>query len=168
MHAPDARIFVSPEGGCMWFRLMDWVCDDCYAGFTTKRYSPKPFNENEYTHSKIRYDHFLKTYAENETVQLGGPTRGWAGQVCAASEKIINDAGSITIPVLVLQAGDDTAVTPEGQNEFCDNLKKETGKACFGGGPVPFERAKHELFIESDDYRIPAISRILDFYSRVE
>ena len=168
MHAPDARIFVSPEGGCMWFRLLDWVCYDCYAGFTTKRYDPKPFKENEYTNSEVRYDHLLKTYAANETVQLGGPTRGWAGQACAASEKIINDAGTITIPVLVLQAGDDTAVTPEGQKAFCDNLKKDTGKACFGGGPMLFEGAKHELFIESDDYRIPAISTILEFYSNVK
>jgi lysophospholipase len=147
---------------------MDWICDDCYAGFTAKRYNPKPFEENEYTHSEIRYNHLVKTYGENKTVQLGGPTRGWAGQACAASKKMIDEAGKITIPVLVLQAGDDTAVTREGQNEFCNKLKKETGKACFGGGPKRFDGAKHELFIESDDYRTPAISMILKFYSSVE
>jgi len=171
MHAPDARILVSPEGGCLWFRLMDWICKDCYAGFTDKPYNPEPFEANEYTHSEVRYAQLLKTYANPENVEhvpLGGPTRGWAGQACAASAKMLKDTGEIKIPVLVLQAGADTAVTPEGQDKFCSNLEKETGWPCFGGGPITYEGAKHELFIECDEYRIPAITAILDFFSKVE
>lgn len=168
MHAPDARILVSPEGGCWWFRLMTWICYDCYAGFTAKPYKPEPFAENEYTHSEKRYNHLLKTYAENKEIQIGGPTRKWAAQACAASSKMLKNTGSIKIPVLVLQAGADTAVTPKGQNTFCKNLEKETGISCFGGGPIRFEGARHELFIESDEYRIPAITAILDFFSKVE
>ena len=144
---------------------MDWVCRDCYAGFISKRYNPKTFADNEYTNSEIRYAHLLKTYSENEKVQLGGPTRGWAGQACAASAEMLENTDKITIPVLVLQAGNDTSVTLEGQNTFCKNLKKETGNSCFSGDVIKFKGAKHELFIESDEYRIPAISAILDFFS---
>jgi lysophospholipase len=168
MHAPDARILVSPEGGCLWFRVMDWLCDDCWAGFFAKPYKPKTFADNEYTHSEIRYQHLLKTYKENANVQLGGPTRGWCGQACAASPKMLNNTKEIAIPVLVLQAGADTVVTPEGQNTFCHNMKRETGNSCYGGAPKRFDGAKHELFIESDEFRIPAISAILDFFSRVK
>ena len=128
----------------------------------------KTFADNEYTHSETRYQHLLKTYEENENIQLGGPTRGWCGQACAASPKMLNNTKKIAIPVLVLQAGADTAVTPEGQNTFCQNLKEETGNSCYGGAPNRFDGAKHELFIESDEYRIPAISAILDFFSSVK
>jgi lysophospholipase len=81
---------------------------------------------------------------------------------------MIKEAGNITIPVLVLQAGADTAVTPQGQNRFCEKLKQDTGRPCYGGQPIRLEGAKHELLIESDDYRIPAITQILDFFSAVE
>jgi lysophospholipase len=168
MHAPDVRILESPEGGCWWFRLMDWLCYNCWAGFVPKPYEPKTFADNEYTHSEVRYQHLLNTYQEHNTVQLGGPTRGWCGQACAASPKMLDNTKNITIPALVLQAGTDTAVTPEGQNTFCQNLKEETGNPCYGGAPQMFDGAKHELFIESDEYRIPAISTILDFFSRVK
>lgn len=167
MHAPDARILVSPEGGCLWFRSMSWLCGDCYAGFTEKPYTPQPFDENEYTHSKVRYDHLLKVYSENKTIQLGGPTRRWAKEACTASKTMKENAGSIKIPVLVLQAGKDTAVTPEGQNNFCKSLKEQTGRSCYSGAPVRFDEAYHELFIESDDYRVPALTKILDFFENL-
>jgi lysophospholipase len=168
MHAPDATILVSAEGGCTWFRWLDWACKDCYAGIKAKPYSPKPFSENEYTNSKNRYKHLLKIYSENTEIQLGGPTRGWAGQACAASKKMLDNVGSIRVPVLVLQASEDTAVTAKGQNDFCNNLKRVTGNECFGGKPIEIKGAKHELFIESDKYRNLAISTILDFYRTIE
>lgn len=168
MHAPAINILGSPGIGCWWFRLMDWLCDDCWAGLLPNPYEPKTFADNEYTHSEVRYRYLLKTYRENETIQLGGPTRRWCGQACAASPKMLDQTKSITIPVLVLQAGADTAVTPDGQNTFCKNLKEETGNSCYDGKPIPFNGAKHELFIEADEYRIPAISAILDFFSQVK
>lgn len=168
MHAPSIKILGSAELGCWWFRAMDWLCYNCWAGLLPDPYKPTTFADNEYTHSETRYQHLLNTYQEHETIQLGGPTRGWCGQACAASATMLDNTKNITIPVLVLQAGADTAVTPKAQNTFCENLKKETGTPCYGGGPKPFEGAKHELFIEADEYRIPAITTILDFFSRVK
>ncbi len=168
MHGPAINILGSSKLGCLWFRAMDWLCYNCWAGILPDPYEPVPFADNEYTHSETRYKHLLKTYEENENVPLGGPTRGWCGQACAASSTMLSNTKTITTPVLVLQAGDDTAVTPEAQETFCQNLKEETGKACEGGGPKRFEGAKHELFIESDRHRVPAITAMLDFFSSVK
>jgi lysophospholipase len=168
MHGPAVRILGSSKAGCLWFRATDWLCSNCWAGLLADPYEPTPFTDNEYTHSETRYQHLLKTYQEHEPVQLGGPTRGWCGEACAASATMLKNTKAIQIPVLVLQAGADSAVTPEAQDTFCRNLKEETGTPCYGGTPKRFEGAKHELFIESDKYRIPAISAILDFFSGVK
>lgn len=168
MHAPSIKILGSSEAGCWWFRAMDWLCYNCWAGLFPDPYKPTTFADNEYTHSETRYQHLLNTYQEHETIQLGGPTRGWCGQACAASVTMRKDTKAIQIPVLVLQAGADTAVTLEAQDTFCENLKEETGKPCYGGAPKRFDGAKHELFIESDEYRIPAITAILKFFSQVK
>lgn len=168
MHSPAVKILGSSEIGCWWFRLMDWLCYNCWAGILPDPYKPITFADNEYTNSETRYQQLLKTYEENQNVQLGGPTRGWCGQACAASSTMLSNTKTITTPVLVLQAGADTAVTPEAQDTFCQNLKEETGKSCAGGGPIKFDGAKHELFIESDHYRNLAISTILDFFSTVK
>jgi lysophospholipase len=165
MHAPNAKILISAESSCLWFESTDLVCKDCYAGFVPKPYNPQPFEGNEYTHSSERYTIFRDAYRKDPQVQLGGPTRAWAAQACAETAILASDARRIRIPVLVLQAGADTAVTPEGQNEFCASLLKSTGHACYQNGPIRFEGARHELFIEADEYRIPALNTILDFFA---
>jgi lysophospholipase len=169
MHAPVVKILGSTEVGCWWFELTGgWLCPTCWAGLLPDPYKPATFADNEYTNSETRYQHLLKTYQEHKTVQLGGPTRRWCSEACAASATMLKNTKTIGIPVLVLQAGADTAVTPEAQEEFCKSLKAETGIPCYSGKPIRFDRAKHELLIESDEFRIPAISAILDFFSSVK
>lgn len=167
MHAPNAKILVSAEAGCWWFRLMDWLCRDCYAGFAAKPWVATPFEANDLTHSPVRYARLMRAYSANTEVQLGGPTRGWAGQACAAGAKAVAQADRVRIPVLVLQAGADTAVMPDAQDAFCSRLASEPGRGCVGGRPLRFEGAWHELLIEADRWRIPAIGAILDFFASV-
>ncbi len=128
-------------------------------------YKNTPFADSELTHSEIRYRRFRKAYDENAQVKIGGPTSHWVAYACDAAKDARENAAKVTIPVLVLQAGEDTAVTPEGQNEFCENLKLGGQNECDGGSPFVIEGAYHELFIEKDEYRIPALSKILDFFS---
>ncbi|RKZ57543.1 MAG: lysophospholipase [Candidatus Parabeggiatoa sp. nov. 3] len=122
--------------------------------------------EHELTHSQIRYKIFRDLYEANPTVKLGKPTSHWVAYACDAAKEARNNADKIVIPVLVLQAGLDTSVTAKGQNEFCKNLKAGGKNECDGGRPYVIEGAFHELFIETDKYRRPAITRIFDFFNR--
>jgi lysophospholipase len=163
MHAPNARILSNADDGCKWFKSAEGLCKDCYAGLLPRPYKTKVYKGNDYSSSEVRFREFRDIYENNPDIRLGGPTRHWVAESCRASDQLIADAGKIRIPVLVLQAGEDTAVTPEAQNAFCKSLADQTGKTCLTGKPVRFEGAQHELFIEADRFRIPALNLILDF-----
>ncbi|HFU74579.1 MAG TPA: hypothetical protein ENK65_03400, partial [Helicobacteraceae bacterium] len=76
---------------------------------------------------------------------------------CKASQEVVKDANKIEVPFLLLQAGDDTIVNPEPQEAQC----KAAGKFCSG---YLVEGAYHELLVESDRYRVPALTAILNFF----
>ncbi len=125
------------------------------------------FNKDNdwFTHSEIRYKKFfIELPNENLSVRLGSPTNHWVAYACDAAEAARENAAKISIPVLVLQAEKDTAVTAKGQNKFCANLKK-AGKQCYGGSVVIIKDAFHELFVEADEFRIPVLTRIFDFFN---
>ncbi len=167
MHEPDAAIIYSAKGGCAVFRKSHKIFDTKYAGrlVTRKPYKRTPFEKNKLTHSRVRYTIFRDAYDEHDQVKLGGPTTGWVAEACDAGDLVRREAAKIKIPVLVLQAEQDTAVTPEGQNEFCENLGKSGENQCEGGAPQVIAGAYHELLIEQDAFRIPALTRILDFFA---
>jgi lysophospholipase len=168
MHQPNAKIMFSADSSCLYFRLTGWFLSESWAGFKPNPYSHGPYDEktNGYTHSPERWAQVLKVEDAHPNVRLGGPTRGWASEACAASSTLLAETAKISAPVLVLQAGADTAVMAEGQNEFCTALQRNTGRTCDGGAPQRIEGARHELLIEADQYRVPAMSRILDFFGR--
>ena len=118
------------------------------------------FQENDLTHSKVRFEIMKAAYAKEPETIVGGPTRKWLKEACRWSEISVMDAGNITIPVLLLQAQNDTAVTPKAQEKFCKNVAKN----CKG---VLIEGAYHELFIEEDSIRQKALSAILGFITRI-
>jgi len=168
MHQPNARIIFSADSSCAWFKLSGWAFSTAWAGFVAKPYAHKAYDpeRNIYTHSPQRWERVLQGEAEHPEVKLGGPTRGWADEACTASDDMIDEARLVTTPVLVLQAGEDAAVTREGQDRFCAALAQGGQNRCETGKPVRFEGARHELLIESDAYRVPAMNAILDFFAR--
>lgn len=165
MLEPNAKIFLSVESSCAWFRMTSWLCPSCYAGFTAKPYDPPASAPNEYTHSDERWQAVLKEYSANKDAQLGAPTRRWAAEACAVPARMLEDAGKVQIPVLLLQAGGDTAVVNSAQDAFYAALPKP-GRQCHGrdGGPVKIPGAMHELFIEDDPYRVTALNEVLAFF----
>ena len=168
MLEPNAKIFVSAQSSCWWFKNTSWLCPTCYAGFLSKPYQQTAGTKKDYTHSDERWEEVLRVFATNPSAKLGGPTRRWAAEACASSNPMLEQAGDVRTPVLLLQAGDDQAVVPDAQNAFCEKLKAATGKTCNGpgGGPLKIPDAAHELFIEADQYRVPALTAILDFFSK--
>ncbi|WP_447773767.1 alpha/beta fold hydrolase [Aeromonas veronii] len=123
-------------------------------------YQDHGFVDNGLTHSQSRYQAFRQIYGQHPQIKLGGATAHWIYQGITGADAAIADAGAIKTPLLVLQAGDDSVVDNAAQDRFCTIAK------CEGGKPLRIEGAWHELFIESDDKRQPALTAVVDFFAR--
>ena len=123
-------------------------------------YQDHGFADNELTHSHSRYQAFRQIYEQHPQIKLGGATAHWIYQGITGADAAIADAGAIKTPLLLLQAGNDSVVDNAAQDAFC------TKANCEGGKPLRIEGAWHELFIESDDKRQPALTAMLDFFAR--
>lgn len=131
-------------------------------------YAPKKFSDNEYTRSEVRYERLLQQVADAPQIRLGSPTHGWFANACDAAEKARGQSDRIRQPVMVLVAGDDGIVDGDGPAEFCRGLAgaaRARGCDGQGGGPVTIPGALHELMIERDTQRSPALQRVLQFYA---
>jgi len=118
------------------------------------------FEENDLTHSKTRFEIMKKAYKKEAETRVGGPSKKWLKEACRWSAISVKKAKLIKIPVLLLQAELDTAVTPQAQEVFCKAVKN-----CQA---YRIEGAYHELFIEEDMIRQKALSAIFDFISKIE
>ncbi|MFL9693382.1 alpha/beta fold hydrolase [Aeromonas veronii] len=123
-------------------------------------YQDHGFADNGLTHSQSRYQAFRQLYEQHPQIKLGGATAHWIYQGITGADAAIADAGAIKTPLLVLQAGNDSVVDNTAQDRFCTIAK------CEGGKPLHIEGAWHELFIESDDKRQPALTAMVDFFAR--
>jgi lysophospholipase len=156
-------------GGEKVTRLLAWanrripmMAADRY-GVAQKGYCPAPFVANDLSHSKVRYENLRELYGrpENAAQRIGGVTHGWIRQAYAAANIARTNAGDIAIPVLLLQATEDTAVAGWAQTEFCAGVGRTAGGCCKG---FAIEKSFHAVFIEADNFRIPAMTTVLDFF----
>jgi len=112
------------------------------------------------THSELRWNIIRREYRDNPDAKLGGPSVLWVKLAQQAGITARKNASDVKVPVLLLQAGSDTIVKPEGQFEFRDRLNQTHPGFCR---LEPIEGAFHEIFVESDLYRKRAFEFILDF-----
>ena len=117
---------------------------------------PTPFQGNDLTHSSERFSE-----RNQVTNKLGGVTHGWFRQACRGGKEARTEANRIAIPVLILQAGRDTAVSNRAQREFCDRMAEGKGRCVAYVLPDAY----HAIFLEEDDLRTPALTKILDFFA---
>jgi lysophospholipase len=109
----------------------------------------------------------VQGYDDNPDAKLGGLSKKWAVEACGAAATARKNAGQIAVPVLLVSAGADTVVTATGHKEFCDTLKRahadrrpHTDLCTL----VTINGGAHELFVESDEYRVPALTTILQVF----
>lgn len=126
--------------------------------------NPVVFENNDLTHRKPRFKKFLQIFAEkqNQVAKIGGPSRKWVCEGRKGSAHAIESAKENKIPVLIIQAGVDTAVHKEAQKHFCDLISTGASTAVCQRYLLP--GARHAIFMESDQYRTPAMLRILQFF----
>lgn len=138
---------------CAWFSPLACYSPGAHA------YTATPFEENQLTSSSKRYASAFHSFETMPDTQLGGASMRWVNESLSASEKAVTDAAKIEIPIILLQSGADSIVTSTGQQHFFDNSRQ-----CNNSQLVHIAGAKHELFLEQDKYRIPALTAMLDFF----
>ncbi len=118
-----------------------------------KGYHAEPFDKNDLTHSKLRYDDYRELYRQQPQLQLGSPTNHWLIESIDAAEQAVVSARNSTIPLLILQAEEDTIVANSAQN-----------RAVYGKCrliKIPY--ARHEIFMERDKARNLALNALCEF-----
>ena len=140
-------------------QLCDWFSEQpCYI-FAGGPYQNKMFINNDLSSSEVRFNATQATFNEAPKTQLGSPTMRWVATSISATEQAIKEANKITIPLLIIQAGADTVVTATGQKQFYKNVTERKFNQF-----LTISNAKHEILIERDLYRIPALTATLHFF----
>ncbi|MGY3571034.1 alpha/beta fold hydrolase [Vibrio paucivorans] len=123
-------------------------------------YYPKPFDINPLSQSEVRYHWFRDLYEKMPELKIGGPSTRWVWQGLMAAKQCIQQTRQIRIPLLLLQASEDTIVSNRDQIRFIKKLVKTNHdcalKIIYG--------AKHEVLFEQDQYRNDALDTTLEFF----
>jgi lysophospholipase len=120
-------------------------------------YIPTAFYKNRLMSSKVRYEIFRKTYAQQPELQLGGATYEWLYASLIAMQEIREQASRISAPCLIIYSGADTVVANEDIEQVINDIKH-----CES---ILIPEALHELFFEKDKFRVPALTKILTYFS---
>ncbi|RTR38277.1 alpha/beta fold hydrolase [Shewanella canadensis] len=116
-------------------------------------YESVEFAKNDLTHSQLRYENYKKLYLQHPQVQVGAPTNRWLHESIDAAERAVLAAKHGRVPILMLQADEDTVVDNFAQY-------RAVGGLCQ---LVNIPHARHEVFMEKDEARNFAIDALLKF-----
>lgn len=125
------------------------------------RYEKKPFQNNNLTQSLQRYRLFRRLYEKMPELQLGGPSNHWVSEALKATHLCIQDAQKLTIPLLLMQAGDDTIVDNQAQNQFIRQFKPDAKVRL-----TTLAGSRHEILFETDDIRDKALDLMFEFLNQ--
>ncbi|EGM77814.1 lysophospholipase [Rheinheimera sp. A13L] len=164
MHGINGKLAYDEWDACRLASTVTLFSTEGYAGFADKAYAAGPFEGNELTGSKERYQWMQRLYQDNPQIQLGGATWGWLEQACAVLPQMQQQADKIKIPLLVMQAELDTIVSADAQHEFCTALAENPNSGCVGGLQL-IKGAKHELLFEQDDIRQQVLEKVLAHFT---
>lgn len=128
------------------------------------QYAPgqKPFDPNyafedsTVTTSLIRFKINKELLLSHPELQIGGTTVRWVKTSLWTTRGFRGQKNVFQVPTLILQAGADTWVKPEGQHDIC------SASPQFCRIQV-ISNSKHEIFMEKDIYRDLALKFIRDF-----
>ncbi|HIF9177553.1 TPA: alpha/beta fold hydrolase [Photobacterium damselae] len=140
-------------------RLIDSLQTQPQYTFTQKGYMAKPFIDNPYTHSEVRYQWFRDLYQHKPELQIGGPSSRWVWQGMRASQHCIEQATNIQAPLLIIQAGNDRIVDNDKQQQFLAAMQPGKGQL------ITIDGANHELLFESDIYRNQSLNATLSHFA---
>lgn len=141
----------------------------CYIQFKCNSYIPnggpfrwedRSFDNNDVTHSQVRFGYRDHLWRKWPTLQLGSPTIRWVRETVQANIKRrdINRLGTISSPFLILQAEQELVVDNAGHAPVCQRMGKRCRLERVSG-------SRHEMLMESDSIRTPVVQRMLRFFA---
>ncbi|WP_311755567.1 lysophospholipase L2 [Proteus terrae] len=133
---------------------------------STGKWFPLPFILNVLTHSHERYRRYLRYYADFPELRLGGPTYHWMGESLKMGDWLIEHAGEINTPLLVLEAEHDKVVDNQELRAFCERYSQSRTREEKQKLPLVIEGAHHEILFEIDKLRSQALNEICEFYDK--
>lgn len=139
--------------------LMVW----CAIARWQKRYVPgqKGF-DNVYVFdtssalSRPRYDYVFKQRQQVPEYRIYGGCYAWTRAALKCSAEVLKKADQVNIPVLLFQAGNDSMVLPEPQEEFVEKSKNTR--------MIRFPESKHEIFNALEDTRREYYQDVFTFF----
>ena len=143
-----------------------WLSDTPWYFFGQNDNNISSFTENRLMHSEQRFERFRALYQDRPELRLGGVTFNWLAQAISTSDKLFIDIEKLSLPILLLQAGDEHIIDNIAQNNFCQKLNKFNPSSCPNGKPLIITGAYHELLFEVDQYRDSAIDKSLAWFSQ--
>jgi len=156
---PVARVLVKSQQ-----KLNSLISKTPWYFFGQSDYQAISFADNRLSHCPKRYQSFYQLYESNNDIQLGGVTGHWLLESIAAQQEIFSKIALLKTPLLLLQAGSDSVVSLQAQDDFCQQLHREQPLSCPEGKPVKIDGAYHELFFELDKYRDVALTQTLAWF----
>ncbi len=119
-------------------------------------YNPaKKFAGNDLTHSRARFELNKRILRQFPGDELGSPTFRWLNESFKGMKEARKGAGSLKMPVLILEGDADTVVGRKAEDTFC-NQAPDCTLVHFPGG-------RHELLMEKDSIRNAVLKRIQNF-----
>ena len=136
-----------------------------FMSLTRKALSPipgfHPFDgketfENSACLSPARFAFYLEQQKADPDLQTCGPSFGWVREALRISSYLLGKAPAlISVPVLLLQAGKDTFVSNEAQDQFLAKIKD--------GRKETFPASKHEIYRSDDETMKAYYSAVFQF-----
>lgn len=116
----------------------------------------EPFEGNNLTSSRNRWDAIQSVWNSHPHAVLGGPSNDWVARAIARTAVIRERLSGIKARVLILQAGKD---------QFVMNPDQDMARTKIPGAVlVRFPDARHEILMERDPIRQKALEEILRFF----
>ncbi len=116
-------------------------------------YNPEaPFAPNPLTTSPARFEKQAKLAKEYAETVVGGQSNQWMKAFIEEAGSLLGAQTRITVPTLLLQAGNDRIAEAQRQNEFC----REAPECRV----LAFAESKHHFFLEADSIRESVLRKI--------
>lgn len=122
-----------------------------------KDYEKIAFLDNELTHSFCRYEWLQQLYQTKPELQVGGPSWQWLHAAFQVTQQIPQFISDIEQPILLLQAEKDEIVALAPQAVAFKRHRHPDSQF------VQVSNAKHEILMETDQTRAPALKKIKAF-----